>query len=788
MILRFLMLMACALLLGGAALAAEKRVALVIGNNDYEQLPKLNKAANDAEAVARELAKIGFEVIAVTNANQRKMNSAINSLIDKAAGGGVAIFFYAGHGLQINNQNFLAPVDMEMPKSQNDVGDQAINLQTIQDKLANAKAKFTLLVIDACRNNPLPQQATRSLGVTRGLAQPSAPNGQVVLFSAGAHQEALDALSERDTSPNGLFTREFLPTITTPGISATEALRRVRSAVIQKAKSVGHEQHPALYDQTDGDFYFVAGAPPAAAAGAAIAVQATTAAVDASLIELEYWKGAQQAHSIEAYQSYLKKYPKGQYAELATANINRLKSAAPTRAADSAAIELAVWESVNSSGEISEYQDYLRQYPHGRFAVVAKNRLQSLMTHRKSSETTSQALDQAYSQAMQGDSRALAQLRQMAEQGNAEAQAKFGFMYEYGRGGLSKDRAEAARWYRKAAEQGLARAQAGLGSFYLYGLGGLLKDEVEALKWLRKAADQGDDRAQNAIGRMYQRGLGGLAKDEVEALKWYRKAAEQDSPYGQNSLGGMYANGLGGLPKDEAQAVKWYRLAAEQGSAPAQRNLGGMYENGRGGLTKDEAEALKWYRRAAEQGNGQAQVLVGLAYLHARAGLSQDESEALRWFRQAAEQDHEGGQFHVGLMYELGRGGLTQNEAEAAKWYRKAADQDHPLAQKHLARMYATGRGGLTKDLAEASRWWEKSRDGSKPDFAVTAQGANGAAARSMPSKSVDQLYQENESGVCKGKPFRFLCQSNLKAKLCKEHNAYGKPNATICPTTEPTL
>ena len=103
----------------------------------------------------------------------------------------------------------------------------------------------------------MPKKAGRSIGHTRGLAMTHSPSGQTVLYSAGANQEALDALDEKDKNPNGLFTREFLPMISQPGISVTDALKKTRSVVKQKAKSVNHEQDPAIYDQSDGDFYFV---------------------------------------------------------------------------------------------------------------------------------------------------------------------------------------------------------------------------------------------------------------------------------------------------------------------------------------------------------------------------------------------------------------------------------------------------------------------------------------------------------------------------------------------------
>lgn len=318
----------------GFALSAERRVALVIGNNEYQSIPKLETAVNDAQAVGKELAKIGFEVTSLSNVSQKKMNLAVSEFAQKVSGGGVGIFFFAGHGLQINNQNFLLPVDMDMPKDLSYVDDQAVSLSRVQDKLADAKAKFSLLVVDACRDNPLPKVAGRSLGGTRGLAQPSSPNGQIVLFSAGANQKALDKLSDNDKNPNGLFTREFLPMISTPGLSAADALKKVRSAVTSKAKGIGHEQNPALYDQTDGDFYFVAGAPtPAATSGGATTT--VVQAVDPKTVELSFWDSIKGSNDPEDFKDYLEKYPNGQFAQLAKRRTAGASHVA-TRSGDSA--------------------------------------------------------------------------------------------------------------------------------------------------------------------------------------------------------------------------------------------------------------------------------------------------------------------------------------------------------------------------------------------------------------------------------------------------------------------
>ncbi len=331
---RCLWVFCCLMGMSAAVLAAaERRVALVIGNNDYQNLPKLEKAVNDANSVAAELKKVGFEVSSFTNIPQKKMNQAINEFVQKIAGGGVGVFFYAGHGVQIDSQNFLIPVDMDSPRTDSDVADQAVSVPRLQDKVADAKAKYVLLVLDACRDNPLPKKAGRSIGATRGLAMSNSPSGQTVLYSAGTNQQALDSLDKNDTNPNGLFTREFLPMISQPGVSSTDALRKTRSIVKQKAKTVGHDQDPAIYDQSDGDFYFVPGKPQqptvSAANGSAPAVVQT---VDPKAVELSFWESIKD----------LAKYPDGQFAALATRRVSQLGTTVSRSSSEPASAPSAV--------------------------------------------------------------------------------------------------------------------------------------------------------------------------------------------------------------------------------------------------------------------------------------------------------------------------------------------------------------------------------------------------------------------------------------------------------------
>jgi hypothetical protein len=355
-----------------------QRYALVIGNDQYAAFhPPLEKAGNDARAMAKVLEKAGFKATLLLNGNEKKMNAAVNEFVDNIAGGGIGVLFFAGHGVQINNQNYLLPVDMETPKRERDVEDQAVSLQVVQEKIAQARAKFTLVVVDACRNNPLPKRADRAIGGTRGLTQPSAPNGQMVIYSAGANETALDKLHDNDRNPNGLFTREFIGVLGTPGLSVGDALKRVRSSVIAKAKSVNHDQHPAVYDQTDGDFYLVPGpaAPEAATPmrderGLKPINTAPVVVVPAQdPVEAAYWSEVSRSDDADSYAAYLSTYPNGLHVADANEYIERDKQAKEARLKLK---EDQVWRKAQDGNDFQSYAAYLNAYPNGRYVPLAK--------------------------------------------------------------------------------------------------------------------------------------------------------------------------------------------------------------------------------------------------------------------------------------------------------------------------------------------------------------------------------------------------------------------------------
>ncbi len=231
-----------------------KRVALVIGNDNYISVSKLQKAGNDATAMARELKNAGFAVQLHQNLNYRATVRAVESFAYGIQGGDEVVVFYAGHGVQIKNGSYLLPTDIEV-NSESEVEKTAYDLLTLTEKLAEAKPAFSLVIIDACRDNPLKSKG-RSIGNARGLSAIEAPKGQMIVYSASRGQQALDRLLEKDPNPNSVFTRELISRMKTPGVKIEDLMRDVQNSVEELAKSVKHEQRPAIYNETRGNFYF----------------------------------------------------------------------------------------------------------------------------------------------------------------------------------------------------------------------------------------------------------------------------------------------------------------------------------------------------------------------------------------------------------------------------------------------------------------------------------------------------------------------------------------------------
>jgi len=237
---------------------AQNRLALVMGNNAYENVAKLKKATNDAKGIGETLTSLGFEVTVATDSSRREMNRTLQTFNNSIDEGDIVLFFFAGHGVEIDGENYLLPIDV--PDATSDqlefIKAETIRLNTILQDLRAKKARLNLVILDACRNNPFSGAAGRSLGGRKGLARISAPQGTFVMYSADVGEAALDRLGDDDANPNSIFTRTLIPLMKTPGLDLVDTAREARRRVRKLALSVSHNQTPAYYDAVLGDFYF----------------------------------------------------------------------------------------------------------------------------------------------------------------------------------------------------------------------------------------------------------------------------------------------------------------------------------------------------------------------------------------------------------------------------------------------------------------------------------------------------------------------------------------------------
>ncbi|EKS40070.1 caspase family protein [Afipia clevelandensis] len=257
-----------------APASAEKRVALVIGNNDYRNVPPLQKAVNDARTMSDALKQLGFTVLFAENQNRKAFSETMLAFDKAVEPGDTAFFFFAGHGFEINGQNYLLPTDIDAVKQGQEelIRDGAFAAERVISRLQARGARTSIFVFDACRNNPFEATGTRALGGTGGLAPISPPEGVFVIFSAGAKQTALDRLNDNDPNPNSVFTRTFVRELAQPGLNLVQIAKRTQSDVRKLTMAANRMQTPAYYDQIVGDFVL----KPAKEGERAIAVEAQT--------------------------------------------------------------------------------------------------------------------------------------------------------------------------------------------------------------------------------------------------------------------------------------------------------------------------------------------------------------------------------------------------------------------------------------------------------------------------------------------------------------------------------
>lgn len=204
----------------------EQRVALVIGNSNYQNAPQLANPDNDAQSMAQFLNSAGFEVVSATDLGQNDMLRVVQDFSAKVSARGpntVAMVYYAGHGVQLAGENYLVPVDAKV-SSQTELVNNSVRLVDVMSTLETIPSRMRIVILDACRNNPFP--SVNDAG--RGLAIVDAPNGSIVGYSTAPGAEALDG-----TGGHSPYTQAFLDVAREPNVPIEQLFKRVRLQVNQ---------------------------------------------------------------------------------------------------------------------------------------------------------------------------------------------------------------------------------------------------------------------------------------------------------------------------------------------------------------------------------------------------------------------------------------------------------------------------------------------------------------------------------------------------------------------------
>ncbi len=333
-----------------------KRIALVIGNGAYTKAKALPNPPNDAADMAKALKDLGFEVISGVNQNKRQMDILIREFGTKLANsGGVGLFYYAGHGIQVGGENYLVPVEADIPE-EDEVQYVAVPLGLVLAKMTTAKNDLNIIILDACRNNPFARswRAFRDSSNTDGLAKISPPTGTLVLYATEPGKVASDGAGR-----NGLFTEALLKQINKPNLEYDQMVKAVSADVWQKSNK---QQLPWKEGNSLTDFYFAkTQADTQNPKPTTVESESVFIAKDKAAQEREAWDLVKNSADAEDFRFFLKEFPNGANAEKAKIRLEEL-----------------VWFSVKSSTDKTRVQAYLTEFPTGANASAARIKLRQL--------------------------------------------------------------------------------------------------------------------------------------------------------------------------------------------------------------------------------------------------------------------------------------------------------------------------------------------------------------------------------------------------------------------------
>lgn len=479
-------------------IAVQRRLAFIVGNSSYPNAP-LKNPGSDARDIAAALGRLGFNVTLKYDLGKKDFDRSFGEFTKQLRSSDLALFYFSGHGLQIQNENYLLPVDFHAD-AEADVEYEAFPASRVRKRLEEAGAAVRVLILDACRNNPY--RFSRDTG--GGLAaMTQAAQGTLIAFAAGDNQAADDNRGGR----NGLYTTHLLATLEQPGISLKDVFEQTRARVWEASNK---RQFPALYDQVVGRLILKDGGSPA------------VATLGSRSVEEDSWLEVRDSKRRDLLEAFIREFPNSPYVRLARIKI----SAMVPPSVDPPGVGLPKPDQTR----IKEADDYYSKKQYAQSALLYRECAEAGNTHCMF------VLGIHFQRGLgltQDPAQAFTWVRKAALDGNIDAMASLGYYYKIALG-VTADPSQSFAWSRKAAESGHIGAMVNLGGDYRDAVG-VAQDYGQAMTWFRRAADGGNVSALGNIGHLYENGYG-VARDREEAIKWYRKGAAKGDQYSKDAL------------------------------------------------------------------------------------------------------------------------------------------------------------------------------------------------------------------------------------------------------------
>ena len=616
----------CAAILTVAAERADaaSRVALIIGNSAYKHAAALKNPANDADDMAQALERLGFKVVVGRDLRKPGMESAIREFSRLLPGSKVALFYFAGHGLQVGGQNYLAPVDARL-KSEADLDFEAVSLRLVLKQMERER-RTNIVFLDACRDNPLAKNLARSMGtrstaVGRGLARVETGVGTLIAFATQPGNVALDGKGR-----NSPFTAALVKHIGSSGKSLSEIMISVRNDVLEET---GGQQVPWERSSLTGQFYFSTSGQKTVVAAAPLKTSRDMAS-DRS-VEVAFWESIRDGKNPKAFESYLSRYPDGAFAPLAQLKLDEL-TAKKTKPVTKQAKAIAP----------SERPKPRRRSPSNESAVARCDRLASVPFDPHTRGNGLWTLRQLLKPGKRSKGRIAQEAVSACHQAVAEKPNEPRLRYQLAiaswiaKGeGAGVDVYNGLKW---AAEQQYPAAMLSMADSYKDkrpGGGRRLKGRVwleRATKAFKERAHAGNTAAMAGLALIHSGQYAKLGVPRKKAMMhiWLRQGVKGGSNLAAFLMMSMFSGEFGGFVNPRGEYA-WLARQAKAGNRLAQFAAGTLLLSGEHGIAKDPAKAMEWLQRAKDAGSTEAGII--LALVHDQSGT--DTAKAARYVLEA---------------------------------------------------------------------------------------------------------------------------------------------------------